>query len=394
MNRQFLFLVASWFVLADVSSVVDAQSPGDYFVFRMLQGQDVQLPADSVMRYDANSQRMRLTLAGLDNDSRNENLVATLIGADGTKTEARLEANGFDFPNVRDSGLHALVVTGGRAAYTAMALYLQATSNQAQAAADGNAAPPGEFVVRLGKVDPTQISTIVENSGTAPKGSSLKSLNDYNLSSAGTSTISLQPDGTLSGKVIVPEAGFEQIPGPVRLSFLRNGVTVANTVSAADGNFFISGLAAGVHTVLASGAPGHTAFSFEVVPVLEELPALTTHGRARTLPVSTRAAFQAPNQLVVVLIPPILMPGVREVVQQAYGPPATDNGFGPPSFAGPFGGPMGGGGGGGGGMGGGLGGGGGGGFGGRGLGALLGIGGLAAGVAVLATDDDTETTSP
>jgi hypothetical protein len=311
-------------------------------------------------------------------------------------------------------GWHALLGTGGQTAYFATLAYLMRL-----VPAPGDAAPgaeptpedvsapkaelsPGAIArapalsIPVGTIIPQELPQLVGCAGTAPMGGALRPLSEYSLESASNYRVALHPDGTFTGFVIVPEAGFEQVPGPVQLLFLRDGAVVARTVSSADGRFFVSGLTLGEHTVIASGPAGHAAFAFEVLPAAEELPPLSRSVEADIHLVSARArkempvGFQAavPTDLVVVLIPPTLMPGVREVVLNAYAPapPMAGAGFGPAGF-GP---PMAGGFGGGGGFGSGVAGGGMGGFGG--LGALLGIGGLAAGIAAIASEDNGFTT--
>jgi hypothetical protein len=319
-------------------------------------------------------------------------LLVSLIQDDGTSVEMRPDANGeMTFENVKE-GLASLVVGSGKAAYAAMALY----------AVPGIAGSPAKaYEVPVATVDEREVRDAVEMAGTAPAGPAATKLTDYAAGAVNRFKVYLQPDGILMGQVIVPETSFERLAASVDLSFFRSGSLVGKTTSSADGSFAIAGLQPGIHSVFASGPPGHAAFAFEVLPPkADELPFSENSAENGTRFVAT-ANLQLPgaDELIVLLIPPRLMPGVRDVVLSRYPFSASSaSGLaGPVPAGGPIGGaPMGGfpgvgglpGGSYGGGGGGGFSGGGGGGGGLGGIGGLLGIAGLAVGVAALADDED------
>lgn len=370
----------------------------------LLQGQEIKLPEDFVARLDGNNLKLALKSMGLGETNKERDLLVFLIQEDGEKSEMRPDEKGeLTFYNVKE-GLAAIVVASGQVAYAAMAVYAEKIAP----AIDKVVAP---FEIPVGSVEADKIRPGVDAAGHAPRGESVKRLADYRPRPINRFRVYLQPDGLLLGHVIVPEAGFERGVAGVNLSFFRDRIQVAQTVSADDGSFSVDGLTPGIHSVFASGPPGHAAFAFEVVaPKIARLPISETENSAKSLLISTQAGTQREeiqpaamqpvltepaDELIVLLIPPTLMPGVREVVGRMYplglganfaGPLPIGPGLGAPSFGAPFsGGGFAGGYGGGGGLGGG-----GGGIGGGlgGLGGLLGIAGLAVGVAALADDDD------
>ncbi len=354
--------------------------PAQANVYVLLQGQEIKLPEDFVARLDGTKLKVSLKSLGLTAKNRDRDLLVSLIQDDGTKTDLSPDANGeMTFVNVKQ-GLASIVVASGQASYAAMAMYaVQGTAN----------APAQPFEIPVASVDSGQISPEVEAAGTATPGADSRKLSEFPSGLANRFRVYLRYDGILDGHVIIPEAGFEKLAGGVKLSFFRDGSLIANTTSAADGAFSVVGLSPGVHSVFASGPPGHASFAFEVVaPESNELPISTVGMSAEARFVSVTAAPAPPaDELIVLMIPPRLMPGVREAVRNSYGPAA---GLGANGGVASTGGLSGAGGLSGGGLssGGGFGGGGGGGFGGgSGLGALLGAAGLATGVAALSNNN-------
>ena len=378
-----------------------AEKRREAVVHVLLQGKEIKLPEDFVARLDGNRLKVALKSFGLAERHPNRDLLVSLIQDDGTSTQMQPDENGeMIFDNVQE-GLISLVAASGQAAYAAMALYaVPAINNQ----------PAAAYEVPVATVDEREVGAGVDTAGTATPGSAATKLADYAPSVANRFRVHLQPDGVLLGQVIVPEAGFERTPGAVSLSFFRNGFLEGKTTSAENGSFAIAGLQPGLHSVFASGPPGHASFAFEILPPkANDLPLSGVRLKGLERFVATRNAQAAgADELVVLIIPPRMMAACREAVISKYPvntsasgvtpvgeplPPATLGGAplsGMPGVGGlPGGGFTGGfsgGGFGGGGFGGGGFGGGGGGLGG--IGGLLGVAGLAVGVAALADDDD------
>ncbi len=294
----------------------------------LLQGKEIKLPEDFVARLDGNRLKIALKSFGLAERHPNRDLLVSLIQDDGTTTELRPDANGeMTFDGVNE-GLISLVAASGQAAYAAMALYaVPGAGNQ----------PVTAYEVPVATVDEREVYAGVESAGNAPKGFASTKLADYSPGVANRFQVYLQPDGTLLGQVIVPEAGFERTPGAVNLSFFRNGFLEGKTTSAVDGSFAIAGLQPGLHSVFASGPPGHASFAFEVLPPrLNELPLsnIVPAGQAHFV-ASRNVLAEASSELIVLIIPPRLMPAVRKAVAAEY--PANTSASG---LAGPVGEPL------------------------------------------------------
>ncbi len=378
------------------STALAQQSKSTATIHVLLQGKEIKLPEDFVARLDGNRLKVALKSFGLAERHPDRDLLVSLIQDNGASTELRPDENGeLTFENVKE-GLASIVVASGQASYAAMAVY---------AVPGINSNPAKTYEVPVATVDETEVRGGVESSGTAPQGFAATNLPDYKVGVANRFQVYLQPDGNLVGQVIVPEAGFERTPGAVSLAFFRNGFLEGKTTSAADGSFTIGGLQPGVHSVFASGPPGHAAFAFEVLPAqLNEIPFSKKSVADSTRFVASRNVLaEASSELIVLIIPPRLMPAVRQFVTPKYPAPASGL-AGPVVEPIPSGAPLGGfpgagglpaagglpGGGfsGGGGFGGGFSGGGGGGLGGGGVGGLLGVAGLAVGVAAIADNNN------
>lgn len=367
----------------------------DTTIHVLLQGKEIKLPEDFVARLDGNRLKVALKSFGLAERHPNRDLLVSLIQDDGTSTQMQPDENGeMIFDNVKE-GLVSLVAASGQAAYAAMALYaVPAIDNQ----------PVPAYEVPVATVDEREVRSGVESAGNASPGLAATKLADYKPSVANRFQVYLQPDGILLGQVIVPEAGFERTPGAVSLSFFRNGFLEGKTTSAEDGSFAIAGLQPGLHSVFASGPPGHASFAFEILPPNpNELPLSSVDGKSRFV-AARNAQVAGSDELIVLIIPPRMMPACREAVISRYPATTSASGVTPPmgeplpgipmggaplsgmpgvgglpgaGFTGGFSGGGGGFGGGGGavsGMG--------------GIGGLLGVAGLAVGVAALADDNN------
>ena len=83
----------------------------------------------------------------------------------------------------------------------------------------------------------------------------------------GHHSIQLQDDGSLVGDVYLvdPQTGARREVQDLRLYFLKNGTTVADTRVERDGRFSVGGLSTGVYAVVAKGDDGLAALSIHVI---------------------------------------------------------------------------------------------------------------------------------
>ncbi len=186
-------------------------------------------------------------------------------------------------------------------------------------------------------------------------------------------------DGVLVGRVSRPGWTFEEqdLSGSVA-QIVREGEVIANAAVGKDGYYRIENMEPGVYDLFVSGDDGFAVSTFEAINASEPI-AVVTQGGARLITTQSGTAAdtlgsEMISQNEVFLDDPIIVQGSTE---DEFGMPVTGGGFaGPGGFGG-----------------GGAGGGGGGGLGGGGIGGLLGIAGLAVGIAAL-SDDDADVGTP
>lgn len=195
-------------------------------------------------------------------------------------------------------------------------------------------------------------------------------------------SVMLRADGTLKGslRTFDPASGQTVPVVDVSVVFIRNGRVVATATPSRQGDFLVSTLRPGIHSIVVHGPGGFMAIGVPIVGFDET--ALNNDEEARDgriMPVSL--VQNEPGQFTLnLLAPPSDVAAISSVIQnqQAGGPPGPPDLGGPPPFGpgagfGPGGAPGGFGGGGGG-------------PGGGGFGDLLGLGGLALGAAALSDD--------
>lgn len=196
----------------------------------------------------------------------------------------------------------------------------------------------------------------------------------------------------LVGRVSRPGWSFteQDLSGSVA-QVLKNGQVVGTAAVAKDGFFKVANVKPGVYDLFVGGDDGIAVVGFEAIAMDDK-----TVANSKENPLLVAAQTEVSNTLCCELVQPsdiapqvitqdpiVMDPGAPIIGD----PMMVDPGIGGPMMGGGFGGPGGFAGGSGGGFGGGFGGGGGG-FGGGGFGGLLGIAGLAVGVAALSEDDN------
>ena len=195
-------------------------------------------------------------------------------------------------------------------------------------------------------------------------------------------SVMLRADGTLKGslRTFDPTSGQMVPVVEVNVVFIRGGRVVATATPSRQGDFVVSTLRPGIHSVVVHGPGGFMAIGVPIVGFDETaLNDDAAAGDRRIVPVSL--VQNEPGQFTLnLLAPPSDIAAISSVIQgpQAGGPPGPPDLGGPPPFGpgagfGPGGAPGGFGGGGGG-------------PGGGGFGDLLGLGGLALGAAALSDD--------
>ncbi len=354
------------------------------------QGERLVLSRDFAAQLDGDQLRVSLERGGLLNSTLNDELKVSLVQPNKQRQDVRPNENGqLVFDNVQQ-GLAAIVVTADSMANTSLSsLYAAIPIFVTPPAADPTQ-PAVPISVPLAEVPMDQVvQSLASSSQPATNGNEVLASDDFQLVPPNRFQVQRLADGSLRGRVIVPQRGYLAVPGVTQISFFRSNALVASTRSDAEGNFLVEDLPVGVSSLVATGPAGHAAYRLQVLDYEELVNPLTQNGsRAKYV-----SRMQAGDGLNVYLIPPVLMDDVEEITDEAL--PPVDEFVAPPiappidAFGVPLAPGFGGGGFPGGSPGGFVGGGGGGGFGG-GFGGGAGIAALAAGAAgiAIAVDDD------
>lgn len=393
-----------------------AQSPALLFeqltqgqeVVYLVQGERRQLSKDFVAELDGDQLLLSLQGSGLVRSTPQDELLVSLIKPSGERQDARPDARGNIAFSGLSEGLAAVVITADSfantslsSAYAAIPFFVATSARRAPqqpAEEPGDAPPPPQVEepqaapaplnVGLVEVVPENLVRDLEAvTQSVPTSSSSEVMvsADYDLVPASRFRVQRLADGSVQGRVVVPQRGYETLPGATQVSFFQGSNLVSSTMSTEDGAFVARRVPVGMLGVVAVGPGGHAAYMVEIVEFqgAERIEAVSSaEGGHSTKFVATRAAVfqEVGEQLEILLIPPVLMDEVLRILKERMGmPPPAALAAGPMPLGGGFGSGFGGGGGGFGG--------GGGGFGGGGLG-LIGVALIPGLIAALDDDDD------
>ena len=353
--------------------------------FVTVQGQDIELPEDFLVRVDGNKLRVALvSLGAIDSPMSTSSLLVSLLNSNGEEKVATTNKQGIaEFNDVNPDELHALLVVDNKA-HAAIPLMTVSIQN-----ATKRNITSSNFRLPLMSANPEEILASITRGilPTSNPDGELFSAGDYSLKAVNPFRVHLQKDGNLLGRIVVADRDLDVKLRFAKLTFLRNRQVVARTDSnPADGSFNVAGLVPGVYGVIAAGPAGYSSFAFDI------LPSASTARLGESISGKPVSLVQAdPNgKLFVFLCPPKLVPKITDRIRQAYSQPNVASTTTQPVSGLTMAGNGGGFGGGGFGRGGGFGGGGfgGGGFSGRGFGGLAAIAGLATVAAIVSTNDN------
>ena len=346
-------------VLNDDEKVTDPL----FVSFVNIQGQEIELPEDFMVRVDGNKMQVALVSIGaISPQMSTSSLLVRLLNSNGQEKEAMTDIRGIaTFADVQPDELHALLVVDEKA-HAAVPLLTVSTQNATLRNISSK-----QVSLPLMPVNREEILGSITR-GILPTnnpGGELYGSGDYKLQPVNPYTVRLQKDGNLLGKIVVADRELAENLRYAKLTFLRNNQVVARTDSnPSDGSFNVAGLVPGLYGVIAAGPAGYSSFAFDVLPSAKQV---RMGNSISGKPVSLVQAD--PNErLFVFLCPPKLVPKITDRIREAYGqpnvPPTTTQPVSGLTMAGNGGGGFGGGGFGGGG------------FGGGGFGGLAAIAGL------------------
>ncbi|QEG38352.1 hypothetical protein [Roseimaritima ulvae] len=389
-------------LLVSASGWLNAQTPTQPAKF--MQGEKKEVPEDFFADLEQSRLRLKLENFGIEDAQEGlEQALVTLITPSGQRRQMRSDSQGnVEFDNVEE-GVVGVVVTGPDL-HATVAVYAKD-----QQPADAVPADPEPNVLdsdALAQSGPSPFRLPVMRISSAEV---LKNTANYRVDSAPAKDFSkaeyagfqryatrpivyyrvrMQADGGVVGRVFsVVDPNLEIDYSETNVTVYRAGEYLQSTLASPTGFFEVTNMKPGVYGVVAAGPVGYAAFAFEVYPPMGaggDLPEPSVADRQAASPFRTASFNEAANAaneisdiLYVPLIPPSMLDELRRTLLEAYVALLNDPGLAnaAPLQGGAAGGSAGGAAGGGGGGGGGVGG-----------GGLLGLAGLAAGLAALGDD--------
>ncbi len=388
-SLRFLTLL----LLVPTSGWLQAQTPTQPAKF--LQGEQKEVPEDFFADLEQSRLRLKLENFGVEGaEQALEQALVTLITPSGERQQMRSDSEGnVEFADVEE-GVVGVVVTGPDL-HATVAVYAKDAEPDDADGAVAEEAVASPFRLPVMRISSSEVlkNTAAYTVNAAPAEDFTKAeyagFQRYATRPIVYYRVRMQANGHMLGKVFsIVDPNLEIDYTGTNLTIYRAGEYLQSTVASASGFFEVTNMKPGVYGVVAAGPMGYAAFAFEVFPPLGEgadLPAPSVAAGDAASPFRT-AGFKAADDgeegisdvLFVPLIPPSMLDELRRTLLEAYVPLINDPGLADvtPMSGGAPGGAAGGGGGVGGGGGGGVGG-----------GGLLGLAGLAAGLAALADDD-------
>ncbi len=342
MNRNFFpaLIVLLNCSLFCVSSLVHAQQPWLYAPLNadrqadriglasqpklvyLLQGERRKIARDFVARLDGDRLRVSLEDRGLVSTSPDRELIVSLIQSSGQRVDLQPDADGeVVFDGVR-AGFAALIVTANRLSdisftslYAAIPVFVVAAEDEALAAGDVLRAP-------LAQVDPTSLVENIDRE-VVPQGAAadISDLREFELLEFSRFRVQRMADGSVEGRIVVPQNGFLAVPGVTLVSFEQDGSVIATAVSDEEGFFVAENVPLGTLSLIATGAAGHAAYAVEVVEFQGvKAPRGDTQSSKRRSQVRFVSRQEAVGRrLLVLLIPPALMDEVLRLLRERFG---------------------------------------------------------------------------
>lgn len=285
----------------------------------LLQDEIGDLPEDNTAFFTASRRvQLQLDLLAAGGVGDLDSVLVNVIRPDGRKTQLTPDADGK--VTIRDlkPGPHAVVASGDRVHGTTL-YYLDekagAGGNDFADLLDNDLGPPDSVdddmstkTLTMLQIDPEKLGPTLDRVRPFARSEKLGPM-DINIGDSFSYSVTLGPDGTLSGRVI----SLVDIPvGGTQIEILFAGQTVGTTVASPDGSFRIRGLRSGVHGLIASGRAGFAAFAFQARKSAELAETRIPFQQTFV------SVLQGDEQLPVVLVPPQQLEGVIEVLEQRY----------------------------------------------------------------------------
>jgi hypothetical protein len=319
-SAQTPFLPPSGLARLASTQELDSVSSRQAKLIYLLQGERRKISKDFVAQLDGDRLRISLEDRGLVRTSPDRELLVSLIDASGRRLDRQPDADGQVVFDGVQAGFAALVVTANALsdlsltmAYAAIPVFMVA------AEADAPAMP---LVAPLAEVEPQMIVRQV-NEDVRPGGTpqDITDLREFELVPFSRFRVQRLADGSIEGRVVVPQNGYLAVPGVTELTFQRDGTVISRIETDEEGFFVAENIPVGPLSLIATGPSGHAAYAIEVFEFQaangEAGDGQSRRGQPRVRYVSQPQ--QIGRQLLVVLIPPALMEEVQRLINERLG---------------------------------------------------------------------------
>ncbi len=302
----------------------------------LLQGEQRKISSDLIAYLEGDQLEIVLQSNGLVDGPKDEYLVS-LVQPNGDRIDQRPDENGrLAFAGVQQ-GLAALVITADtlstrstNALYAAIPFYM--------AAAPAGGGKPVDLPLAM--VNSSALRKQIDESAfVASDEADVLPQSDFDTADAGKLSrfqVMRTADGSVTGQALAPQLGYIAMLGEISITFTQ-GEKEVTAKSDKNGNFELKNVPLGLNSMVAIGMGGHVAHLVEVVEFkgVGELKGPTTgltNSRMRFVANQVGAA----ESMLISLIPPALMDGVKEILDDRLpdNTPTTANNVPPGSAPG------------------------------------------------------------
>jgi hypothetical protein len=287
-----------------------------------LQDEPRKLPKDITALISRNDRRVRFELVKLANTTGQSlaGTSVTVIDSNGKSQQLEADSTGIATYQNAAPGVVAVVI-GSEKGHNAMPLVIRESGEVPTADAPVAVAPTVKLP--LVEVPPTDVVRFASSAVPAAGSSSYSDI-DADFVSSGALNVAyeyrvrLSSNGALTGQVmsLVRNGLMSSDVAGTQVMIYSGGNVVAQTTADSQGFFQVSGVAAGVHGLVAVGPGGYAAFGFETFSA-STVASRPSNDGFTLVSLATQAEGDV---LPVVLVPPVMVEPMVVSLQQSYGP--------------------------------------------------------------------------
>jgi hypothetical protein len=245
----------------------------------VLERQSLRFPREHIVYYDATSAKVTIELESLGElgTVALDGATVILLERAGSHREFKANEQGQVTIDQVEPGPNIVIANHYRAHATALFIFApQTAQDRLTASTIAEAAPLGTATLTMVKLKNRELLPIVNRylspnamreGGSTFDSTSMRWSDDAQTTAPSSLVVSVARDRILHGQVLSYQGnglGWDHVRG-THLSLLRGGRVVGQATADQEGRFTFPRVPPGVHGIVAAGAAGFAAFSFEVV---------------------------------------------------------------------------------------------------------------------------------